>query len=87
MKEGQAALLSSLVFQNEIPVANKVTYHIYIYIYDFPFSFIGYFFFLMLYSSFDWLLSKLYERVFNLLHTFLQDLYFHLNFNIILFNL
>ena len=43
MKEGQAARLSSMVFQNEIPVENKVTFHIYIYIYDFPFLLMGIF--------------------------------------------
>ena len=49
MKEGQAAILSSMVFQNEIPVENKVTFHIcvcvyiYIYIYDFPFLLMGIF--------------------------------------------
>ena len=47
MKEGQAAILSSMVFQNEIPVENKVTFHICvymcIYIYDFPFLLMGIF--------------------------------------------
>ena len=40
MKEGQAALISSMVFQNEIPVENKVTFHIYIYIYIYDFTFL-----------------------------------------------
>ena len=41
MKEGQAALISSMVFQNEISVENKVTFHIYIY--DFTFLLMGIF--------------------------------------------
>ena len=70
MKEGQAALISSMVFQNEIPVENKVTFHIYIYIW-FYFSFNGYFFFmnflfLMPYFPLDWLfLGGVYQRLEN----------------------